>query len=169
MPVTAEKNILYILCLLHYFKSHLNCHSFSNLTFSQPNLPYTNLFKSYSDQTIVLHRIFQCFLISLRAKSRVLTMTCKTLYDLQPHLPPPLWLYLTLFFSSVSHQAPGTEVCLLFLQFTLHIMISGVWETVVSSAKNDLPSDISVNDSIDLYMFLFICSFIQKGFPRYPM
>lgn len=71
---TAEKVILYILCLLNYFISHLNCHSFSNLTFSQPSLLYTNLFKSYSDQTIVLHRIFQCFLISLRPKSRVLTL-----------------------------------------------------------------------------------------------
>ena len=89
-------------------------------------------------------------------------MTCKTSFDLQPHLPPHLWLYLTLFFSSVSHQAPGTEVCLLFLQFTLHIIVWGVWETVVSSAKNDLSSDISVNDSIDLYMFLLTYTALSK-------
>lgn len=83
LPANATKQkkvILYILCLLNYFtilyifNSHLNCHSFSNLTFSQSSLLYPNLFKSYSDQTIVLHRIFQCFLISLRAKSRVLTL-----------------------------------------------------------------------------------------------
>lgn len=78
---TAEKKLSYIsyafwiiLLYLYIFNSHPNCHSFSNLTFSQPSLLYPNLFKSYSDQTIVLHRIFQCFLISLREKSRVLIL-----------------------------------------------------------------------------------------------
>lgn len=123
LPHQVEK--LSILYLLDYFNSHLNCHSFSKLAFSQSILPYTNLFKPYCEQTIVMHKIFQCLLISLTAKSRVPTMTCKALHDLHPRLPPPLWPYLTLTFSSVSHQALGTGVALWFLQFTLHIVVSG--------------------------------------------
>lgn len=97
-------------------------HSFSTLAFSISIDPNTNLFKPFFDQTIVLHKIFQCLPISLRAKSRVFTMNYKALHNLYLYFPSPLEPHFTLLFSSVSHRAPGTEISLLFLQFILHIV-----------------------------------------------
>lgn len=110
------KGILSILSLLGYFKSH----------------PwfffYTCLLNIYwpKHQSLIrplfCTKSFNVFPFHSGKNLRVFTMNYKALHNLHLYLSSCPEPHFTLSFSSISYQAPGTEISLLFLQFILHIV-----------------------------------------------
>lgn len=157
-----KKVILYILCLhrlfllyLYIFNSHPNCHSFLILPSHNPVSSIPTFLNHTLIRPLFCTESFNVFSSHSGQNPSPYLMTCKTPCNVKLHLPvSSLTLSHIIFFFS---QSPGSRFRSLSTVPPVYAAYYclRVLETVVSSAKNNLSSKHFMNDSIDLFFFIF--------------